>query len=141
MSNAFTGNEKDDNKRSFVADENGDAARNVVDKKAHNLLSDIAANTGGASSTQGTYPFSGSAQLTNTLLPPAPIGEIKQVYIQCRVQTPSSKRLLYSLDGGSTFNEIAVGGAVAWEPKDIEQIVLKGNVANVLYDVLMNIED
>jgi hypothetical protein len=54
------------------------------------------------------------------------------------VQTPSTKRLLFSLDNGTTFFTLTPGSMVGWEPKDIQQIQVKGNVASVDFDVIIN---
>jgi hypothetical protein len=124
--------------RKFKADQNGDVAVNVVAEKIEDLLADIADNTGGASSSQDTLQFEGSVGTTPIDLPGVASGEITQVIFSCRVQTPSSKRLLFSVDGGSTFFTLSPGSMVGWEPKDIEQVQVKGNVAGVLYDVLIN---
>jgi hypothetical protein len=141
MSDAYVPKQSVDDRefRKFKPDENGDVAVNVVSDKIEGLLEDIADNTGGASSaSQDTLQFEGSVGTTPIDLPGVAGGEITQVIFSCRVQAPSSRRLLFSVDGGSTFFTLSPGSMVGWEPKDIEQVQIKGNVAGVLYDVLIN---
>ncbi len=85
-----------------------------------------------------TLQFAGSVGTTPTLLPTVAGNDITQVIISCRVQTPSTKRLLFSLDNGTTFFTLTPGSMVGWEPKDIQQIQVKGNVASVDFDVIIN---
>jgi hypothetical protein len=84
-----------------------------------------------------TFQFSGSVDTTAIDIPNVASGDIAQVLISCVAQS-ASKRLLFSLDGGTTFFTLTPGSMVGWEPKDIEQIKIKGNTASVLYDVLIN---
>lgn len=129
---------EDREQKKFQADNSGDVAVNVISENIESLLSDIADNTGGSSSAQDTLQFEGSVGTTPLSLPVVAAGEIAQVIFSCRVQTPSSKRLLFSVDGGTTFFTLSPGSMVGWEPKDISQVQVKGNVAGVLYDILMN---
>jgi hypothetical protein len=139
MSNAYeSDNIKDNEKRKFQADKNGDVAVNVISENIEDILTEIAENTGGASSTQDTLQFEGSVGVTPIDLPATPGGLITQVIFSCRVQTPSTKRLLFSVDGGANFFTLSPGAMVGWEPKDISQVQVKGNVAGVLYDILIN---
>lgn len=85
-----------------------------------------------------TLQFAGNVGTTPTLLPAVAGNDIKQVIVSCRVQTPSTKRLLFSLDNGTTFFTLTPGSMVGWEPKDIQQIQVKGNVASVDFDVIIN---
>jgi hypothetical protein len=139
MSNAFdSDNQRDNEKRKFQADSSGDVSVNVKSNNMEALLSDIATNTGGSAVNQETLQGSGSVGLTPVQFPSTPGFDLIAVYIQCRVQFPSTKRLLYSFDGGVTYSELAPGGAVAWEPKDIQQVFLQGNAPGVFYDILVN---
>lgn len=54
MSNTFRGNERDDNKQSFVADGQGNSARNVVSYNMEQLLSQILSALGGSANTTAT---------------------------------------------------------------------------------------
>lgn len=85
-----------------------------------------------------TIQFEGSVGTTPTSLPAIPGNDITQVIISCRAQTPTTKRLLFSLDNGVTFFTLTPGAMVGWEPKDIQQIQVVGNVASVQFDVIIN---
>lgn len=93
---------------------------------------------GTGSGDQATLQFEGSVGTTPTSLPAVAGNDITQVIVSCRAQTPTSKRLLFSLDNGTTFFTLTPGAMVGWEPKDIQQIQVKGNVAGVQFDVIIN---
>jgi len=85
-----------------------------------------------------TLQFSGSVGLAFASLPAVAGQDIKQVIVSCRVQSPSTRRLLFSLDNGVTFFTLTPGAMVGWEPKDIQQIQIKGNAASIDFDVIIN---
>lgn len=48
--------------------------------------------------------------------------------------------VLFSLDGGVTFDTIYAGQGVTIKPKQVKQVVIKGNVASVPYRFRANYE-
>lgn len=86
-----------------------------------------------------TEQYTGSVGTTNLLIPSVPTTTISEVLVRCPVQTPSSKRLLYSFNGGTTFDQLAPGEAIVWNLRgEPTSIIIKGNTTNVLYSVILN---
>lgn len=136
--NYLTGTDQPIDDREFLkfkADANNDNAVNVVSEQLNEVI-DLLGGTG--TSDLETLQFAGSVGLSNVSLPVIASGELTQVILSCRVQSPSSRRLLFSLDGGVTFFTLSPGSMVGWEPKDITQVIIKGNAASVDYDILIN---
>jgi hypothetical protein len=67
---------------------------------------------------------------------------IEYAFIRCAIDnTPKTKRLLYSLDGGTTYCVLATGEYVGWPMRGTPtQILIKGNVAAVGYEIILNRE-
>lgn len=90
----------------------------------------------------GGSTFQGAATVgTSPLALPAVIGNpITSALIRCPSDTtPGTKRLLYSFDGGTVYAVLTPGEFVGWSPKgDQTQIYIKGNVAAVPYEVIIN---
>jgi hypothetical protein len=60
--------------------------------------------------------------------------------VRCPAQTPYSRTLSWSLDN-VTYHVLSVGEYVGWPLKgSIKQIYIKGNVAGVSYEVVLNTE-
>lgn len=86
-----------------------------------------------------TEQYVGSVDTTNFQIPQIPTTAISEVLVRCPVQTPSSKRLLYSFNGGTTFDQLAPGEAIVWNLRgEPTSIIIKGNTTNVLYSVILN---
>lgn len=123
-------------RESFALDINSEVARRVIDSETHNKLDDVVNAL--PPITQETLQFSGSIGLTATSFPSVAGDDIIQVIVSCKVQSPASRRLLVSFDNGSTFFTLSPGSMLGWEPKDLQQIQIKGNAASVDYDIVIN---
>jgi len=63
------------------------------------------------------------------------------MFVRCKNQTPATVKLFYSIDAGTTFLELLPGEAIMWPLKGaITQIQVKGSVAGVAYEVLLNLD-
>jgi hypothetical protein len=88
-----------------------------------------------------TSQFVGSVGITAISIPTVATTAISEIMVRCPNQTPNSKRLLFSFDGGTTFQTLAPGEFIIWSLKgSLTQIQIKGNVATVDYEVLLNQE-
>lgn len=94
---------------------------------------DLSGSTAQYASTVGTSPIS---------LPPSPGNILAYALVRCGTDnTPVTKRLLYSFDGGVTFGVLAPGEYVGWPLRGgPTQIQLQGSTAGVLYEVILNHE-
>ena len=65
---------------------------------------------------------------------------ISTCLVRCATDnTPISKRLLYSFDGGTTFATLSPGEYIGWSLKgSLTQISIKGSAASVSYEVILN---
>jgi len=87
-----------------------------------------------------TLQFVSTVGITAVNLPSADTFDITEVIIRCPIQTPNSNRLLYSFNLGSTYSTLSPGEWVSFEPRQLKHISIKGNVASVSYEVLINQE-
>jgi len=88
-----------------------------------------------------TTQFTGTVGTTSTAFPTVATTSIAECLIRCPSQTPNSNRLLYSFDGGTTFGTLAPGEFIGWSLKGSPtQIRIKGNVASVNYEIILNKE-
>ena len=86
-----------------------------------------------------TTPFTSTVGTTAISIPTVAGTVITDVMVRCPVQTPNTKKLLYSFDAGTTFFTLTVGEFIIWELQGgITQIQIKGSVASVVYEVLLN---
>ena len=94
---------------------------------------DLAGSTSQYASTVGTSQIP---------LPPAAGAIIAYAFFRCASDnSPITKRLLYSLDGGVTFGTLSPGEYVGWPVRGgLTQVIIKGNVAAVAYEVILNHE-
>lgn len=88
-----------------------------------------------------TTQFQGTVGTTATAFPTVATTAIAECLVRCPNQSPNSKRLLYSFDGGVTFGTLSPGEFIGWSIKgSVSQIYIKGNTANVNYEVILNRE-
>jgi hypothetical protein len=84
--------------------------------------------------------FVGTVGTASTAVPSSAGDPIATVFIRCPSQTPVTRRLLYSFDN-VTFQVLSPGEFIAWSLKGNKtQVYIKGNVATVDYEVLVNRE-
>jgi len=89
-----------------------------------------------------TVPLSASVGTSLTAIPAAATTIIQTFIVICKVdQVPATKRLLVSLDGGTNFTTLKVGGRFGGRLKgNKKQIHIKGNQAGVEYEITLNKE-
>lgn len=88
-----------------------------------------------------TTQYQGTVGVTAIAFPSVASTAIVECLVRCPGQSPNTKRLLYSFDGGITFGTLSPGEFIGWSLKgEIKQIYIKGNVANVSYEVILNRE-
>jgi len=90
-----------------------------------------------------TVHYDGSVGTTPTAIPGSPDKVIAEFWIENDIHnTPVTKRLEFSCDGGTTYTELNISEGVAWTPKgDVTQIYIKGSIAGVLYKMIINYEE
>lgn len=89
----------------------------------------------------GTTHYNGTVGTSAIAIPTVAGNIISEVVIKCPFQTPTTKKLLVSFDGGTTFFTLDPGEFIGWSVKGSRrQIHIKGGVAGVSYDVLLNRE-
>jgi hypothetical protein len=83
--------------------------------------------------------FVGAVGTGSTAVPSSPGDVIESFYCYCPDQTPVTKKLYYSINGGTTWHELGIGDAIVWSLKgEPTQIYIKGSVATVNYEIIMN---
>jgi hypothetical protein len=88
-----------------------------------------------------TDQFSGSVGTSNANVPASAGNVIAEALVRCSSDQANSRRLSVSFDGGTTFLVLSPGEFVGWGTKGgLTQIVIKGNVASVDYEVILNRE-
>lgn len=102
--------------------------------KADFEIQDMDGSTVHYASTVGTSPVA---------IPASPDKEIAEFWIENDINnTPATKRLSFSCDGGTTYTELKIGESISWTPKGrIKQIYIKGSAASVSYQMIVNYED
>jgi hypothetical protein len=90
-----------------------------------------------------TKHYNGTVGTTAIAIPTVAAQEISEFYLENPINnTPVTKTLSYSCDGGVTYTDLNVSGSMIWTPKGkIKQLYIKGNVAAVSYKLVMNFED
>ena len=74
-------------------------------------------------------------------LPTVSGNRINTIFVRCKNQTPNTVKLFYSIDAGTTFLELLPGEAIMWPLRgNITQIQVKGSIAGVGYEVLLNLD-
>lgn len=90
-----------------------------------------------------TIHYNGSVGTSALAIPTVADKIISSCWIENDIDnTPVTKKLSFSFDGGSTFTDLKLGESITWSPKgDRKQIHVKGNTASVNYKVLINYEE
>ena len=94
--------------------------------------------------TKGTtVHYDGAVGTTPATIPSSPDKIISEFWIENDIHnTPVTKRLEFSCDGGVTYTEMNIGESTAWTPKgDIRQIYIKASAAGTLYKMIVNYEE
>lgn len=87
-----------------------------------------------------TSHFNGTVGTSNVSIPTVANKVISEFCI-ANVDSTKSALLKVSLDGGTTFKDVAYGGSWAWSPKGYpKQIVIKADAASRAYQIVMNFE-
>ena len=88
-----------------------------------------------------TTQFQGTVGTTAIQIPSVATFDISEILIRCATDnSPVTKRLLWSLDD-VTYHTLAPGEFVGWTLKGEQaQVWIKGSVAGVIYEVLVNRE-
>lgn len=87
-----------------------------------------------------TSQYAGAVGVTSTAVPAVSGDFIATALIRCPVQSPNTRRLLYSFDN-VTFHTLAPGEYIGWSLKgNKSQVYIKGNVASVDYEITLNRE-
>lgn len=88
-----------------------------------------------------TVQYAGTVGTIATNIPTTAGNRINAMFIRCPNQSPTSRTLSYSLDSGTTFFVLSPGEAITWPLKGSKtQVQIKGNVAGVLYEVMLNFD-
>jgi len=104
----------------------------MVDLAPQQEVMDSKGNSVSFASTVGTIAVN---------IPTVAGNRINTIFVRCRNQTPNTVKLFYSIDAGTTFLELLPGEAIMWPLKgSITQIQVKGSVAGVGYEVLLNLD-
>lgn len=99
------------------------------------------APTTAESSDGNTKQFASTVDTDPVLLPDLAGDNIATALVRCPAQSPQSRRLMYSFDGGLTYGVLSPGEFVGWSLKGAtKQIYLKGNAVGVLYESVLNME-
>ena len=90
-----------------------------------------------------TVHYASSVGTTPVAIPTVAGNTIAEFWIENDLHnTPVTKRLSFSCDGGTTYTELNVSEGMAWTPKgDVKQIFIKASVAGTLYKMIVNYEE
>jgi hypothetical protein len=104
-------------------------------------MADVLPQTG-SSDLQGSTSFrSGTVGTTWVNLPASDDKEIGEILIAALTDQTKSNRLLVNLDGGSEFKTLLPGEILVFQPRGgIKHIQIKGNVASVSWEAVINYE-
>lgn len=90
-----------------------------------------------------TIQTSGTVGTTLTAIPVTPTKVLSKYFVRCTIdQTPITKRLLVSLNSGTDFVTLSPGEWISGEIRGgaKTQIHIKGNVASVAYEAILDLE-
>lgn len=83
--------------------------------------------------------FTGTVGTIATNVPPSASTSITELFVRCPNQTPNTKTLSFSIDGGTNFFVLYPGESILWPLKGaVTQVSIKGSVAGVSYEILIN---
>lgn len=86
-----------------------------------------------------TVSYVGSVGTTEKTVPPEAGQSVQGLSVRCSIDQATSKRLLFSLDGGENFIRLAPGEAFAIAPRgNVKQIHLKSVADQTNYEVIIN---
>ncbi len=90
-----------------------------------------------------TTHYSGSVGTSPTTVPSSADKVISSFYLENPItNTPATKELEFSCDGGTTYTSLRLGESIVWPPKGyVKQIYIKGSTASVNYKMIINYED
>ena len=105
----------------------------MVDNEPRFEISDNAGSTVQASGAVGTTPL---------LVPGSATYTISEFIIHCPEEQHIDGRLKCSIDGGVNVMTLYPSGHWAWTAKgnSVKQLTITGNQANVLYEIVVNLE-
>jgi len=88
-----------------------------------------------------TAHYNGTVGTTAVSVPAVAGNAIADVMISNLDSNANSKKLLVSFDGGTNFTTLSAGASLPWTVRGgITQIKVKGSVASVAYEILMNLQ-
>jgi len=86
-----------------------------------------------------TLTFCDAVGTAQVFLPPTAGQKVQGLSVRCSIDQPTSKRLLFSLDGGEKFIKLAPGEAFSLAPRgDLRQIIVKSLADQTSYEVVLN---
>jgi hypothetical protein len=90
-----------------------------------------------------TKAFNGTVGTSATAIPTVAAKEVSEFYIENPISnTPVTKTLSYSCDGGVTYTDLSAGESMVWTPKGrIRQLFIKASAASTSYKMVVNFED
>lgn len=90
-----------------------------------------------------TVHYNGSVGTTPIAIPTVADNIIAEFWIENVIDnSPVTKRLEFSCDGGITYTELRLSESMAWTPKGrIKQIYIKASAASTNYKMIVNYED
>ncbi len=94
--------------------------------------------------TGETRQYVGTVDTVAINLPPTPVADkfVSEILFNTQELGTSVQRLLYSFDGGVTFNQIKRNTILGWFVRgQIQQIQIKSNTGTINYDIVVNLED
>lgn len=90
-----------------------------------------------------TVHYNGTVGTTAIAIPTVVAKQISEFWVENNIDnSPVTKRLEFSCDGGVTYTELRIGESMAWTPKGrIRQIFIKASAASTDYKMIVNYED
>lgn len=91
-----------------------------------------------------TRQYSGTVGTTPINIPSSPFRSIDSFLLRCPNQSPTSRRIEFSLNGGVNWMTLGVGEYIGWSPRkdssgnDIVQILIRSNTAGTAYEAIIN---
>ena len=97
-------------------------------------IQDIKGSTKHYASSVGTSP---------TLLPASADKIITSIFLENIItNSPATRELSFSFDGGTSYTALRVGESIIWSPKgEIKQIYIQANAGTINYNAIINFEE
>lgn len=88
-----------------------------------------------------TSQLTGTVGTSNTNVPTLAGNKIAEIFVRCPQQLITN-RLSFSINGGTNFFVLAPGEWMSFDMRGntLTQLILKGNIASVSYEVLLELE-